>query len=158
MNHEQAAAEYRRYKDLRDQGFISAADLERRETTLKAAKAQLDQARAQANVQGNQAAYATLVADVSGVVTGVGVEPGMVVAAGAPVLRLAQDGPRDVVFSVPEDKVALIKALSSQPDRFKVRLWGVGTAPLAASIREISAAADPVTRTFAVKTDVAPQK
>ena len=38
----------------------------------------------------------------------------MVVAAGAPVLRLAHDGPRDVVFSVPEDKVAVIQALAAQ--------------------------------------------
>ena len=35
----------------------------------------------------------------------------MVVGAGTPVLRLAHDGPRDVVFSVPEDKVDLVRAL-----------------------------------------------
>ncbi len=36
-------------------------------------------------------------------------EPGQVVGAGTPVVRMAQDGPRDVVFSVPEDKVAAIR-------------------------------------------------
>ena len=82
---------------------------------MKTARAQLDQAKAQASVQGNQAGYASLVADVAGVVTGVDAEPGMVLAAGTPVLRLAHDGPRDVVFSVPEDKVAVIKALAAQP-------------------------------------------
>ena len=153
-NLDQAAADFKRYKDLRDQGFISSADLERRETTVKSAQAQFEQARAQANVQGNQAGYASLVADASGVVTGVDVEPGMVVSAGTPVLRLAHDGPRDVVFAVPEDKVGLIKTLSAQPGRFKVRLWGAAAAPLSATIREISAAADPVTRTFLVKADV----
>ena len=153
-NLDQAAADFKRYKDLRDQGFISSADLERRETTVKSAQAQFEQARAQANVQGNQAGYAALVADASGVVTGVDVEPGMVVSAGTPVLRLAHDGPRDVVFAVPEDKVGLIKALSAQPGRFKVRLWGASADPLPATIREISAAADPVTRTFLVKADV----
>lgn len=152
-NHDQTLADYKRYKDLRDHGFISSADLERRETALKSSQAQLDQAKAQANVQGNQAAYATLVADASGVITGVDAEPGMVVGAGAPVVRLAHDGPRDVVFSVPEDKVSLVKALAEQPNRFKVRLWG-GGAPLPATIREIAAAADPVTRTFAVKADI----
>ena len=153
-NHDQTAADFRRYKDLRDQGFISSAELERRETALTSSKAQLDQAKAQASVQGNQAAYAALVADASGVVTGVDAEPGMVVGAGAPVLRLAHDGPRDVVFSVPEDKVSLIKALASQPGRFKVRLWGANAQPLPATIREIGAAADPVTRTFLVKADL----
>lgn len=154
VNLDQAAADFKRYKDLRDQGFISSADLERRETTVKSAQAQVDQARAQANVQGNQARYASLLADADGVITGVDVEPGMVVSAGAPVLRLAHDGPRDVVFAVPEDKVGLIKALAAQPGRFKVRLWGGTAEPLTATIREIAAAADPVTRTFLVKADV----
>ncbi|WP_280155603.1 efflux RND transporter periplasmic adaptor subunit [Piscinibacter sp. XHJ-5] len=154
VNHDQALADFKRYKDLRDQEFISSAELERRETALKAARAQWDQARAQASVQGNQAAYATLVADNNGVITGVDAEPGMVVGSGAPVVRLAHDGPRDVVFSVPEDKVALVKALAAQPGRFKVRLWGTGGQPMAATIREIAAAADPVTRTFLVKADI----
>lgn len=154
VNLDQAAADFRRFKDLRDQGFISSAELERRETTLKSAQAQLAQARAQNSVQGNQAAYASLVADAKGVITGVDAEPGMVVAAGSPVVRLAHDGPRDVIFSVPEDQVGLIKQLSGVPGRFKVRLWGADAAPLAANIREISAAADPVTRTFLVKADI----
>jgi RND family efflux transporter MFP subunit len=154
VSYEQTAADFKRYKDLRDQGFISSADLERRDTSLKAAKAQLEQAQAQANVQGNQAGYSALVADAKGVITGVDVEPGMVVAAGAPVLRLAHDGPRDVVFAVPEDKVALVKALAQQPGRFKVRLWGTAQKTLPATIREISAAADTATRTFLVKADI----
>jgi len=154
VTYEQASADFKRYKDLRDQGFISSADLERRETSLKAAKAQLEQAQAQANVQGNQAGYSTLVADAKGVITGVDVEPGMVVGAGAPVLRLAHDGPRDVVFSVPEDKISLIKSLAQQSGHFKVRLWGNAQKTLPATIREISAAADAATRTFLVKADI----
>lgn len=153
-NLDQTAADFKRFRELRDQGFISSAELERRDTALKAARAQLDQAQAQASVQGNQAAYSTLVADASGVVTGVDAEPGMVVAAGTPVVRLAHDGPRDVVFAVPEDKVGLVKSLAAEPGRFKVRPWGSEGAPLPATIREIAAAADPVTRTFLVKADV----
>jgi RND family efflux transporter MFP subunit len=151
---DQNAADFKRYKDLHDQRFIGAAELERRESAVKTARAQLDQAKAQANAQGNQAAYATLVADASGVITGIDAEPGMVVAAGASVVRLAHDGPRDVVFSVPEDKVGLIKALAAQPGAFTVRLWGSTDAPLAATVREISASADPLTRTFLVKVDL----
>lgn len=153
-NFDQTAADLKRFRELRDQGFISSAELERRDTALKAAQAQLDQARAQSSVQGNQAGYATLVADASGVITGVDAEPGMVVAAGTPVVRLAHDGPRDVVFSVPEDKAELVRALAGQPGRFKVRLWGAAGDTLPATIREIAAAADPVTRTFLVKADV----
>ncbi len=153
-NFDQTAADFKRFKELRDQGFISSAELERRETALKSAQAQLDQARAQSSVQGNQAAYASLVADASGVITAVDAEPGMVVAAGASVVRLAHDGPRDVVFSVPEDKVGLIKAMSAQPGRLSVRLWGANDQTLPARVREIAAAADPVTRTFLVKADL----
>ncbi|MEY4562379.1 MAG: hypothetical protein RLZZ618_1656 [Pseudomonadota bacterium] len=153
-NYDQNAADFKRFKELRDQGFISSADLERRETALKSAQAQLEQARAQSSVQGNQAAYATLVADANGVITGVEAEPGMVVAAGAPVVRLAHDGARDVVFSVPEDRVGVIKLLAAQPDRLSVRLWGANTATIPVHVREVAAAADPVTRTFLVKADI----
>ncbi len=155
-NYDQSAADFKRYKDLADKGFIGPAELDRREMAAKTARAQLDQARAQSSVQGNQAGYASLVADASGVITGVDLEPGMVASAGTPVLRLAHEGPRDVVFSVPEDKVAMVKALGAQPGRFSVRLWGSPDAPLPATIREISAAADPVTRTFLVKADIGP--
>jgi multidrug efflux system membrane fusion protein len=152
-NLEQTQADFKRFKELRDQGFISSAELERRETALTAAQAQFDQARAQASVQGNQAGYTTLVADANGVITGVDAEPGMVVAAGAPVVRLAHDGPRDVVFNVPEDKVNLVKSLAGQPSRLKAKLWGSNES-FPAHIREVAAAADPVTRTFAVKADL----
>src|SRR6185369_9202380 len=98
-NRDLAAADFKRYKALRDQNFISGAELERRETTLKAAQAQLEQAQAQLAAQGNQAGYANLVSDVSGVITAIEAEPGQVVQAGTTVVRIAQDGPRDVVFS-----------------------------------------------------------
>ena len=154
VNLQQAEADFKRYRDLKDQGFISGAELERRETTLKVAQAQLAQARAQSGVQGNQAGYSALTADAGGVITGVDVEPGMVVAAGAPVLRLAHDGPRDVVFAVPEDKVALVQSIAARRGSLQVRLWSNEREELAATIREISAAADPATRTFLVKADL----
>jgi multidrug efflux system membrane fusion protein len=58
-NRDLAAADYKRYQTLREQNFISGAELERRESTLKAAQAQLEQAQAQLSSQGNQARYTT---------------------------------------------------------------------------------------------------
>lgn len=145
-NRDLAAADFKRYSALKDQNFISGAELERRETAFKAAQAQLDQAKAQLASQGNQAGYTSLVADVSGVVTAIEAEVGQVVSAGAPVVRIAQDGPRDVVFSVPEDRVAAIKPGSD----VSVRAWSDNT-PLAGKVREVAASADPVTRTYPVK-------
>lgn len=145
-NRDLAAADFKRFKELKEQNFISGAELERREATLKAAQAQVDQARAQLASQRNQGAYATLVSDVAGVVTAVEAEPGQVVSAGLPVVRVAQDGPRDAVFSVPEDKVAAVRPGAP----VKVRVWP-GQTLLDGKVREVSASADPVTRTYQVK-------
>ena len=145
-NRDLATADLRRYKDLREQNFISSAELERRETTLKAAQAQFDQAQAQLTGQGNQVAYTALVADVSGVVTAVDAEVGQVVAAGTPVVRIAQDGARDVVFSVPEDRVQAVRVGSAA----QVQLWA-SQQTLPGTVREVAASADPVTRTYSVK-------
>jgi len=150
---DQAQSDWRRFKDLRDQGFISGAEFERRETTLKAAQAQLDQARAQVGVQGNQAAYTRLLASAGGVVTGVDAEPGAVLSSGATVLRLAHAGPRDAVFAVPEDAAAPIRALLGRKGALQVKLWGESQG-FPATVREVAAAADPSTRTFLVKADV----
>lgn len=153
VNRDQAGADYKRFIELHQQGFISAAELERRDAAFKAAQAQLDQAKAQASAQSNQSAYAQLSADAAGVVTAVYAEPGMVVAAGSPVLQLAHDGPRDVVFSVPEHLIASLRAAAARPGALKVRLWGDTAEPQAITLREVSAAADPTTRTFLVKAD-----
>ena len=145
-----AVADFKRYSELRAQNFISSAELERRDTTLKAAKAALDQAKAQGSVQANQKGYATLVADKAGVVVAVEAEPGQVLSAGTPVVRLAYDGPRDVVVTVPEQRAATVAP--GMPAT--VRLWAGGPG-LPAKVREVSASADPVSRTFAVKVALA---
>lgn len=147
-------AEFKRYQELRAQGFISGLELERRETALKAARSQAEQSAAQAGVQANQAGYALLTADAPGVVTAVEAEPGMVLAAGATVIRLAHDGPRDAVFSVPEDQSEALRALIGQRGALQLRPWGETRALLPATVREVAAAADPVTRTFLVKADI----
>ena len=141
-----AAADMERFAKLKAQNFISGAELERREASLKAADASLAQARAQASAQGNQSTYTRLVADADGVVTSVDAEPGQVVAAGASVVRVARDGARDVVFAVPEDKVARLAVGQA----LAVQAWSGGAA-LQATIREVAASADPATRTYAVK-------
>jgi RND family efflux transporter MFP subunit len=151
-NRDLAAADFKRYKELREQNFISGAELERRETAWKSAQAQYDQAQSQLASQSNQAAYTSLVADISGVVTAVDVEPGQVVSAGNPVFRIAQDGPRDVVFSVPEDKVRLIRTGTSA----EIRPWASGEV-IQGTVREVAASADPVTRTFQVKLALDPK-
>jgi membrane fusion protein, multidrug efflux system len=150
-----AAADLKRFMDLKAKGFVSAAEIERRQASLDAAEAALKQARAQSAVQGNQAGYSRLISDADGVVVGVDADVGQVVSAGTPVVRIAQDGPRDVVFSVPESQVQLLKpGLAAQ-----VRLWSAEDAGAAGlmtgTVREVAASADPITRTFEVKVALA---
>jgi multidrug efflux system membrane fusion protein len=145
-NRDLTVAELKRFRGLKEQNFVSGVELDRREAAVKAAEAQVAQAQAQVSAQGNQSAYATLASDVAGVITGVSAEPGQVVGAGMPVVSVALDGARDVVFSVPEDRIMALPIGSP----VEVRLWSVGTT-FKAAVREKAAIADPVTRTYQVK-------
>ena len=145
-NRDLVQADFNRFKNLKDQNFISGAELDRREAAVLSAQAQLEQAQSQLSVQGNQAGYAKLVADRAGVITAVEAEPGQVVTAGAPVIRIAMDGPRDVLFAVPEDKLTGLGVGTA----VTVRVWA-NQALLQGKVREIASSADPLTRTFAVK-------
>ena len=145
-NRDVADADYKRYQDLHAQGFISLAELQRREAAHISAQAQWKQAQAQSAVQGNQSGYTRLVADGPGIVTSVDASAGQVLAAGQPVVRLALDGPRDVVFAVAEDKLDLFKA----GVKLNVQLWVDGKI-MEAVVRDVSASADPVTRSLLVK-------
>lgn len=142
-----AEANARRFRSLRAQNFISAAEMERYEANLKAAQATLEQAQAQLSAQSNQTQYTQLLADADGVVTAVEAEPGQVVSAGATVVRIAQDGARDAVFSVPEDKRTAVKIGQS----VQVIPWADESGRLSALVREVAASADPATRTYLVK-------
>ena len=142
-----AMADLRRYRELHQQGFIGAAELDRREAGVRSAQSQLDQAKAQWSVQGNQAAYATLVADAAGVVTAVEAEPGQVLAAGTPVVRMAYDGPRDAVFSVPEDRLPEVKVSAKTTTAFSI-------APVMASLRYFKNAATVLSMTLTITSPV----
>ena len=141
-----AQADWERYSALKEKGFISGVELDRRKANLQSAQAQLEQAQAQASAQNNQSSYTRLVANASGVITAVQAEPGQVVTAGAPVVQLAHDGARDVVIAVPEGVRSRVKPGQA----VQVRIWAQDKT-LDASVREVAASADPVTRTYTVK-------
>ena len=147
VDYEQQVADLKRFSDLFNQGFISGTELDRRKAGVNAAKARLDQTQAVNAGQSNQARYSTLYADSDGVVVSIDAEPGQVVAAGTPVLRLARSGARDVVFALPEDQALAVKTGQA----LGVRLWSAPGQRLDASVREVAAAADSVTRTYQVK-------
>lgn len=146
-NRDLAKGEFKRYQELREKNFVASAVLESKETTYKAAQSSYEQALAVFKNQSNQAAYTSLISDVDGVVTAIDVEVGQVVAAGSPVMRVAQGGEMDVVIGIPEDKVNTIRAIKD----IRVRLWVNPAEEIVATLRELSPIADPVTRTYTAK-------
>lgn len=142
-----AAADLKRYEELRKQNFVSPSVLESRESAYKSAAASADAARAAYRNQSNQTGYASLVSDVDGVVTAVDAEAGQVVAAGTPVVTVARTDEKEVVFGVPEDRVEELRRVSD----VKVKLWADPSTAVPAKIREVSPVADSATRTYAFK-------
>jgi RND family efflux transporter MFP subunit len=88
--------------------------------------------------------YSLLVADADGTVIDTTVEPGQFVSAGQVVIRVARAGPREAAISLPETLRPAIGSVAS------VSLYGqAGEAEQYPSrLRQLSDAADPLTRTF----------
>ena len=145
-----AEADYRRYADLRAKNFISQAEYDRRKNAFSTAEARLEAARAQHRQAANQAGYAVLVADTSGVITAIEAEAGQVVAAGQTVARLARPGEKEVVFAVPESQRELFEKLSE----LEVSLNARPGKTWKAKLRELSPIADPATRTYTARATV----
>lgn len=142
-----AEADLRRYTDLYNKGFISAAEHNRRQSTLEAAAARLRQSEAALSQQRNQTQYAVLQADADGVVTRIEAEVGQVVSAGQPVVRVARTAEKEVAIGLPEDQVDWLRNVRD----VSVRTWANPERVMAGRVREIAAAADPVTRTYAAR-------
>jgi multidrug efflux system membrane fusion protein len=142
-----AQSELSRYQNLRQKNFVSQAVLDTKDAAFKAAQASHEQAAAAYRNQSNQAGYATLVADADGVVTAIEAEAGQVVTAGMPVVRVARTGDKEVVISIPEDKVNSLR----NPAALRIRLWANPKEVLAGKLRELSPMADPATRTYTAK-------
>ncbi len=139
---QQTAQDEARYRDLRGTGAISASAYDQVKAAADAAKAQLNAAEAQAEVARNASRYAELVADADGVVMETLVEPGQVVNAGQVVVRVAHAGRREAIIQLPE---TLRPAVGSAG---LATLFGKEGLTVPAKLRQLSDAADRLTRTF----------
>lgn len=138
----QATADEVRYRGLVAAGAVSASAYDQIKAAADTAKAELSAAQAQANVAQNATGYAVLLADADGVVMETLAEPGQVVSAGQPVVRMARAGQREAIVQLPE---TLRPAVGSEAGAI---LYGSGKQLVPARLRILSDAADPVTRTF----------
>jgi len=139
-----------RYRELFDQHIISRPELDRHQTLYINAQQKVAALEAQLGQTGNQLAYTDLLADRDGVVTALEAETGQVVAPGQPVIKLARLDEKEIAIDIPEHRVAGIKL----QQEVGVTLWVDGDKRIKARIREIAAAADPVSRTYRVKATV----
>ncbi len=142
-----AQADLDRYRQLTGSQVFTQATLDQRLAVANVARATLDQARGQLKIAENQLAYGVLTADTDGIVTMVAAEAGQVVAQGQTVLKLARLDELEVRVDVPENRVAELR----RAEQISVALWTDDGNSLATRVREIAAAADPVTRTFEVR-------
>lgn len=136
----QTAADEKRYRDLVSAGAISASAYDKVKADADAARAQLGAIEAQASVSRNEAGYALLLADADGTVVETLAEPGQVVSAGQPVVRLARAGAREAVVALPETQRPAVGSAA------RASLFQGATST--ARLRQLSDAADPQTRTY----------
>ncbi|MBB4599053.1 efflux RND transporter periplasmic adaptor subunit [Xanthomonas arboricola] len=139
---QQAGEDEARYRDLRGTGAISASAYDQIKAAADAARAQLSAAQAQAEVARNANRYTDLLADADGVVMETLVEPGQVVAAGQPVVRLAHAGRREAVIQLPETLRPQVGSVA------QATLFGNAAVTVPATLRQLSESADRLTRTF----------
>lgn len=149
-SHALAVAELERQRQLFAKKFISASALDIREAELKTSAARLAQVKAQANVSGNQAHYANLLADRDGVVTMIRAEPGQVVETGEAVVQIANLKETEVLVAVPESRMNDVKPGTP----VTIKMWASPNKAYAGRVREIAPAADSATRAFNVRVSV----
>jgi RND family efflux transporter MFP subunit len=138
----QADADEKRYAMLVKNGLAASPQrYDQAKAALDTSAAQLAAAEAEEKVAENEAAYTTLVAEVDGTIVETLGEPGQVVTAGQPVVRLAKAGPREALVWLPENLRPEVGAEAM------ATVYGRASDEKAV-LRQISSAADPQTRTY----------
>jgi RND family efflux transporter MFP subunit len=137
-----ALADELRLRKLVAINAISQQEYDQAKSAADATSAQLDSALAYARQADNQADYAVLRAEADGVIMEVPADVGQVVEVGDLVVRLAHDGAREAVVDLPEGDAQLAKSAAV------ARLYADPGQSFPAQLRELSAMADPLTRTY----------
>lgn len=144
---QRARADQARFSALGRDQLVSRSTIDAQNAATAAAQGEANAARAALVVARNQAAYTQLRAPRDGVIAARQAEAGQVVAPGQPVFQLAADGGREVAFAVAENAVRGIRV----GDAVQVELWSQPGTRIPARVREVAPAADPATRTYAVR-------
>lgn len=109
---EQAEQNAQRTRDLRAQGFLSAAALDGATAQLKAAQAALQQAQAGRSQAALARGHATVTAPFDGIVLATAVDAGDLATPGRPLLTLYAPGRLRAVVQLPASRSAAARASS----------------------------------------------
>ena len=131
-----------RYQRLASTGAVSRQIFDQSATNLRVAEAELASAQSDASQIENRRTYSVLKADGDGIITDVLADRGQVVAEGQIVARLAHDGAREAIVNLPEQQ----RARAAQ--NALAFPFGAPDQAVTATLRELSASADPTTRTY----------
>ncbi|WP_427501780.1 efflux RND transporter periplasmic adaptor subunit (plasmid) [Methylomonas sp. MED-D] len=142
-----ARRELRHLTNLEQMELASEATLERRRDQVNAAEAKVISARALHGQATRKSGYSELRSDFNGVITAVEAEPGQVIEAGQTIVRLARTDAKEVIISVPENRLQDLRAASA----LRVSLWAAPENHYVGRLREISPGVDPVLRTYTAK-------
>lgn len=147
-----AKADFDRYSNLYQEEVVSRQQFDKARLQFDVATARLAQARAGLNTASGQLRYATVTSPIAGVVTRKLANSGDLAAPGKPVLVIENPARLQVETQVPEDVLGRLKPGLRVP----VEIDGVD-GQVEGRVARLSPAADPVSRTFLVKLDVAAQ-
>src|SRR5262245_35969546 len=142
----QTAADELRSRGLKERGYASVADYDRKKNAKDEAESRLERAQRALDLARNQLEYSELKADADGVITATLAEPGQVVAIGQGVVRLAHRGEKEALVALPETWLDEARKSSAT-----IRLWSDPKRRFSARLRELSPSADPATRTYAAR-------
>jgi RND family efflux transporter MFP subunit len=148
---DRSRSEEARYRDLLERGLTTRAQYQAQQTAVRSSEAKLAQATAELRLAQQRLGYTTLRATQDGVVTSVRVEVGAVVSPGQRAISVARPSELEAVFDVPDARIGEVSPGAS----VVVSLLGGESGAWAGRVREVSPSADPVTRTYQVRTSIA---
>jgi RND family efflux transporter MFP subunit len=139
----QAESDWQRLEALKVDGSVSKSDEERAWSALLTSRAAAEAETRRLALARNQVKYTILRASSSGVVTSMQLEVGQVVAAGQPVIAIANEGQPEIVVDVPEAHLAAFRTA-----RYRASLASAPDESFEVVLRELSAQAAAQTRTY----------
>lgn len=142
----QTVADETRAIKLKKDGWTAQAALDRARAAAQEARGRNQRAARAVELAKNSLDYAVLRADTDGVVTQTSIEPGQVIAAGAPAVRIARAGEMEAAVALPE-----AYASAAGGGEANLFLWSNPGKIYRAKLRELSPSADLATRNFAAR-------